>query len=239
MSSSNLCEELGLNLNFFKRVFFESEKVYETLKSAVEKAKGIEEFFYPYVGAEIVKVLKEKNKIVFLKRIGSGRVAPNRMEKIDFLLEICSNSLGIELKIDEGLNGLMFGYQSSNKDKIVGGLDAKNLAKFFYKENLQTVNKCTQAKGKEKISDGLIIDYLKLGRLIECNFLKEGIVVGITKKAKKGKQCQRQELEKWLEEILNIAKEFVEKNNLTLPSNTRIEVYEKDDLILIWIYIYQ
>jgi len=34
-------------------------------------------------------------------------------------------------------------------------------------------------------------------------------------------------------------KEFVENNNLTIPSNTEIEVYEKDELILIWIYIYR
>jgi len=141
------------------------ETLKETLKEHAEVLKGklkIEEWLYPYINACVFNKLKNNT----IKRLGWGRVCVRYEIKPDFILETDRDLILGELKLEKSINDLMFGFQARKEERREELF--KKLAEIVQKdEDLFGVKLCdSKAGGKKKISDGFLIDILKLRDII-------------------------------------------------------------------------
>jgi len=196
------------------------ECVKETLKEHTEVLKSnlkIEEWLYPYINACVSNKLKNNT----IKRLGQGRVFIWDEIKPDFILETDRDLILGELKLGESINNLMFGYQArkeKRREKLF-----KKLAEIVQEvqedkqdKDLFGVKLCDRkAKGKKKISDGFLIDILKLRDIILYKLCEEkdkkdkkniySVAIGVTLFKKEYEGCineLREKLNKGIGKVL-------------------------------------
>jgi len=201
------------------------------IKDNLRKKKGVEEVFYPYLNAELCRVLN----ICKVYRIGSGRLNEISDFKYDIVLEIERASKQImllEFKLAEGINNLLFGYQSGKTKKDAG----ERLARFVKGEQLFGIKEyCnSKARGRSFISDGLLVDIAKIVYAMDKeNDVSCGIAIGILMDS----SCNGEYLKKVLESICENLPKFFEGENFSVPQFSYKCYSLDDDLELIGVFM--
>lgn len=204
----------------------------EKIKDSLNKKKGIEEVFYPYLNAELCRVLN----ICRVHRIGSGRLNDASNLKYDVILEIEEASKQIillEFKLAKDINSLLFGYQSNQSKKDEG----ERLAEFVREKQLFGINKhCgSKAMGSSFISDGLVVDMAKIVYAmsmednVSCGMAIGGILMN--------SYCEEKGLRMVLGSICEDFPEFFRGKGLPVPQFSYECDSLDDDLKLIGVFM--
>jgi len=208
----------------------------EIIGENVERKKGIEEIFYPYLNAKLCKVLNSYE----VCRIGAGRISDASRLKYDVVVELRGQDeikklILLELKFAKGINSLLFGYQSGGS-KDFGQDKGKELANFVMEKQFFGIKEhCKSGVSKKSVvNNGLLVDIAKIVYAMsrESN-ISCGMAIGVLTDS----NCGEEGLKRVLKSVCEGFPEFLVKVGLFKPQLDFRTCNLNDNLKLIDVFV--